>query len=483
MEFTKQEFQRLIQLVLDDVATDAERAKLAELSATHPDLVTSVADIVTMDALLKWRSGCASQELLPSSTGPLIGQGRKRNIECWSKPLWTAVLAATVLLGAGLISWMFAGRTSTDSILADIISQKGVAWDEATTALLDADKVQVGRLSSTDGEYTLQFREGPTVRIVGGASLEIKSAMLVRLDRGRATANVPQNSIGFTIESDLVDVVDQGTEFGISVDAERADVVVFDGEVDVKSNVSGSNSQKRLTQGNAVKVGREGVFGRLVDVGRDVQGRWWAAGQSGSGGHLIARVSDNIGGSSEVYSCYQTTYQGLQDDALAYSDNPNHQWNGLTSSGLPKFLRGADYVRTFNHYRYMEHFQITVELSRPANLFVFSDNRIPPPDWLTEQFEDTGVDIGLDEGPWLDVIPPQYQKLDVNEVGIGAGNSIDNIFSVWSRRCADTSPITLGSAGEWIGQEKHGRAMYGIAATPLDIAKVETEPDSPANGA
>jgi hypothetical protein len=265
-----------------------------------------------------------------------------------------------------------------------------------------------------------------------------------------------------------VDVVDQGTEFGISVDRDQADVVVFDGEVDVRSNLDRSSGQKRLTQGQAIQVGSEGEIDRLVDIRRDIHGKWWSGVQSNGHDHVIARVSDNIGGSAEVYACYQTTYQGLQDDALAYSDNPFHQWNGLTADGLPEFLRGADYVRTFNHYRYMQYFEITIELSGPANLYVFADNRIPPPNWLVDLFEDTGVDIGLDEGPWLDNIDPKYRKFDVNTVAAGAGSSIDNVFSVWRRRCVDGKPIVLGDAGTWGGEGGQGRSMYGVAATPLD---------------
>jgi hypothetical protein len=117
----------------------------------------------------------------------------------------------------------------------------------------------------------------------------------------------------------------------------------------------------------------------------------------------------------------------------------------------------------------MPYFKMTIEFSKPANLYVFADNRIPPPAWLVEQFEDTGADIGLDEGPWLDAIPPEYRKFDVNTTAVGAGNSIDNVFSVWRRRCVDRKPITLGSAGNWGTEGGQGRSMYGIAATPLAI--------------
>lgn len=486
MDSTELQFRRLTQHVLDGIATDAEHTELARLSKAHPELVTVVFDELTIDALLKWQSGNIIDELpvleksVVSISTPPISKSR-RTILLW------AGIAATVLIASGLITfglvmWKSFRSDGVNFVIADIVNQQGVTWSDDSTALSVNGAVRRGRLSSSMGEYTLQFRDGSTVRVVGPASLDIKSKMLVQLDHGQATAKVPPGSTGFTITSALVNVVDQGTEFGISVEDGRADVVVFDGKVDVESNSGKSGPPKRLTQGQAIKVDRQGAIDRLADIRRDVDGRWWVGDSADDRKHVVAKVTDNIGGSSHIYSCYQTTYRGLQDDALAYSDNPNHQWNGLTSDGLPEFLRGADYIRTFNDYRYMEHFQMTIELSVPANLYVLADNRIPPPAWLVEQFEDTGVDIGLDEGPWARVGESQDPKFDVNTTAVGAGNSIDNVFSVWHRRCADGKPMTLGTAGEVGGEGGQGRAMYGVAATPLEPEKVATKPQNSPDG-
>jgi hypothetical protein len=470
MDTSQREFVRLSQLVLDGIATEEDRSELLRLSSAHPELVSLIADELLIDALLKWQSGNIVEGLpvlegsIESSRSHLFHQSRK------TIPLWSGMIAATLLIAAGLAAWKLGQPSAVQTVIADLVQEQGVDWAEDTTALAGNDAVRRGRLSSTGGRYTLQFRDGSTVQVVGPASLEIKSNMLVQLDRGQVTAHVPKGCSGFTVTSAFVNVIDQGTEFGFSVDGDRANVVVFDGKVDVKTNRGQRSAPKRLIQGEAIKVDQHGEMGRLADVRRDVQGRWWTDARSGPERQVIASVSDNIhgGDAGKVFACYQTTFEGLYEDALAFSDNPHHQWNGLTSEGIPDFLRGADYVRTFNHYRYMAFFKMTIELSRPANLYVFTDNRIPPPTWLVEQFEDTGVDIGLDEGPWLEDIPPEYRKFDVNTTAVGAGKSIDNVFSVWRRRCTDGKPITLGDAGETGSEGGQGRAMYGVAATPLD---------------
>jgi hypothetical protein len=112
---------------------------------------------------------------------------------------------------------------------------------------------------------------------------------------------------------------------------------------------------------------------------------------------------------------------------------------------------------TRNDYRYLNEFEMIIELARPAVVYVFFDHRVPPPRWLTEQFENMGVDIGLDEGPWDD-------NDTKHTVAVGGGQSIDNVFSVWRRRCEKPETLKLGSMGTKPG----ARAMYGVAAAPLD---------------
>lgn len=469
MESIERQFARLTRLVMDGIATDSDRTELSRISTEHPELVTTVLDELTIDTFLKWQSGRIVEELPLMEVGVTIGQiPSDLNRNRYAIPPWIGMIAATVLIAVGLLVWMSSTTEFVDPVIADVVDQDGFTWTDASTALAADGTIRRGRLSTSGGVYTLQFRDGPTVRVVGKSSLDIKSKMLVQLDYGQATAKVPEGSSGFTIKSAMLEVVDLGTQFGISAENGRTDVVVFEGKVDVKLNTGKSDLPKRLIQGEAIEVDDKGELDRLVDIRCDVDGEWWSGDQPNANRNVIARVTDNVGGSEELYVCYQTTYHGLRDDVLAYSDNPNHQWNGLTSDGLPEFLRGADYIKTFNHYRYIRYFKMTIEFSKPANLYVFADNRIPPPPWLVDEFEDTGVDIGLDEGPWLDVIPEEYRKLDVNTTAVGAGKSIDNVFSVWRRRCADGAPITLGSAGEWGGEGGQGRAMYGIAATPLE---------------
>src|SRR5690606_9650683 len=88
------------------------------------------------------------------------------------------------------------------------------------------------------------------------------------------------------------------------------------------------------------------------------------------------------------------------------------------------------------------------------------DLRVPPPEWLRRDFENTGDRIALDAGPFY---AHRYKKFANYGQGVGPGKSIDEIFTVW--KCVIHSPgiVKLGpNAGvTWES------GMYGVAAAPL----------------
>lgn len=467
----------LIDFVFDGSCTDDEREEFATLIDNHPELIQGLAEEVFIHSLLQWQSESISRDLALIGKAPQEVQHAESADKVGQRTYWLAIwaVAASVLLGTAMLFWQNGkDRDWSELAVAELVDVENVTWANETTALRPRSKIVPGRLLTEGGEFTMKFRSGPVVRVIGAVSMMVENDMLVHLDRGQATARVPTELKGFTIKTPVIDVIDQGTEFGVATRENGfTDVVVFDGKVDLADKISNEHKPTRLIQGEAARVDRLGALQRIMQVGRNQRGSWWTADYPGSDINVIQEVSDNIPpADGSQYFCYQISYHGLSDDVFAYADHP-HQWNGLTKEGLPEFLRGADYVKTFNDYRYMNDFQMKVKLARPANLYIFFDDRVPPPKWLTEQFEDTGVDIGLDEGPWGPGERAMRPDLPEFENGVGGGVSIDNIFSVWHRRCFDAMPIDLGLMGE----ETQARAMYGIVATPLE-AKAPPSPIS-----
>ncbi len=450
----------LLDCILDRSYSDAEQQEFVRLMEEHPELKDDLVEQLRTHSLLQWQvekmgvSVPAPPAIIPlnlpteSFSSRLLRMATKR---------WVWAAAAILLAVSAAFAWYRTHQAGLNQLaVAEVVDNNLVTWSEDSSALLDAVHVVPGKLEMNSGQLTLRFRSGATVWVSGPASLQIVSDMLVKLDKGQATAHVPEWAHGFSIETSNVHVIDLGTKFGIVARPEGAtDVVVFEGQVDLHPTAPASAPQKRLSQGEGVRVNSQGTMDRIVEVRSDLRGDNWSTQEPGWGGTLFKSVHDNIP-SVDSPTYYQITPHGLEDDCRAYVDC-THEWNGLTSDGLPEFLQHADYVRTCNGYRYLNNLAITVELARPATVYVFFDRRVTPPSWLTEQFENTGIEIGLDEGPW-------WKGDTKHSVGVGGGQSIDRVLSVWSRRCETPETITLGA----MGTMKGARAMYGIAAKPLD---------------
>ncbi len=129
---------------------------------------------------------------------------------------------------------------------------------------------------------------------------------------------------------------------------------------------------------------------------------------------------------------YQIEPGGLLPGALVYTDR-TYQW-----AVIPPFLLGADYVETANNDKINAAFSIDVTLSEEAFLYVFHDERVPPPSWLGSMFEDTGAEIISDE-----LGTPRPFSVFRREVGPGTVTLFDN------------------------GSNTNNSSMYGIAATAI----------------
>jgi hypothetical protein len=174
---------------------------------------------------------------------------------------------------------------------------------------------------------------------------------------------------------------------------------------------------------------------------------------------VISSVNDNIR-RGESFCYYEIVRGGMREDAKAFVDRKDHEWNGIDTSGMPSYLLGGDYVKTFNDDKLNRDVEIQVTIDRPAVLFVLHDKRSPVPDWLRDAFFDTGDEIGIDGGG--------YTRLTERKtVGVGPGVSIDDTLSIWRRDVPVPGTVTLGAVP--MGGEKHN--MYGIVAVPMEFKR------------
>lgn len=438
--------EALIDAVIDGRCDEAGLRRLEELVRNDPRVREAYLDQMRVHALLEWRHGRVAPQVERAAP--------PRTHRWWTRSQLHWGLTAVALIGAlAILGQRTHTRIRGGGEVATLVEARGVVWETAEQAIAVNTRIAPRTVRCSSGVLRLAFVTGAMVTVEGPADFEILSDTKLKARRGRITARVAGATKKFTIETPTTVVVDPRTEFGVDVDASgKTDVVVFEGLVNVERPDSAKSPAgvKRLVQGEALSVDRAGLLSRIVAVERRPGDDDWSTGPSANRGTMIRSVGDNIRG-LESSKYYQIVHHGLEDDAPAYVDRP-HEWNGLDPSGLPAFLRGADYIMPFNDDKWTSNLEITVELTRAGSLFVFLDDREKPPAWLTSQFSDTGVNIGLDEGSWPD---PTLFKVDQ-----GPGRSINQVFSVWIRNIDGPGSIRLGA----LRGGRNNRAMYGIAA-------------------
>lgn len=485
------ELKRLIAIRSDGVLGPSERDRLEQILAGSREARSMYIGYMQLNSGLDWMMGgrdslrglldLTDEEAYAHDSAERVFQStalRKHRIRLIYS---IAAIAASLLLAVGwIVAWLAGDGRLAGEHVASV--DQPLVRDEAAASSADAPHPFVANVaalseesrwfvenrSSTNtavhagdmvrvlrGGMRLNFASGATVTMKAPAALEVISPMRTRVVLGTLTAYVPDGAQGFAVETPRTTVVDLGTSFGVNVNAYGStDIVVFHGAVDLHSEgVKGLHAQQRFGAGEAVRVSGEGTASRIISI---VEGDFSVADGAAPPRRtpIISAVNDNID-RGESWCYYEIVHGDMREDAKAFVDR-EHEWNGVDASGIPSFLLGSDYVKTFNDDKVNSKVEIHVTLERPAILYILLDERSPVPDWLRERFFNTGYEIGLDGSG--------YSRFgEYKTRGVGPGRSIDDVFSVWRLDVPHAGTVKLGALDE--GGAAYN--MYGIVALPM----------------
>lgn len=405
------DFAAAIDALLHGEIAPAEKTRLEQHLRNDRSAQQAYVEQLRVHALLGWRRGISAPVELPP---------RSFSARSWKWAAAISAIAATILLGL-----VFLARPTNNPPLLTV-AQVVRAGD---AAYQPGQRLAVGQLPAFTDELEIKFDTGTVVTLVSPAECALIDNLSMRVTRGRLTAKLdPGGQTGFTVHTPSAAVVDLSTEFGVSVEeGGRTDVVVYEGAVDVTPTTADAGTT-RLQQGDAIFVEMTGRASRLVSVRRESGKKEWDVRSEQQAG-VISMVTDNVADLGS-HKCYQIVRAGLHDEALAYVDR-DYRW-----TNVPETLRGADYVMTFNDDKRQSNLQVSVNVVRPARLFVFIDDRSPAPSWLADDgFVDTNWKLHLQETtPKM----PQHP------------------FSVWEKRMTEPATVSLGS--------NSAKGMYAVAA-------------------
>jgi hypothetical protein len=358
-----------------------------------------------------------------------------------------------------------------------------VQWATKGGELAEWSRVGEGQeIGLKSGLVELTFDCGAQMLVRGPAKLTVLGPLQVKVASGRFTTRVGKDAQGFTLVTPSGRVIDLGTEFGLMLD-ERGGmaVAVFEGKVDIEyaKPKQEAPASRRLVAGEAVHVGSKGQLKRLVAIDSDTFPRLDKPVAKPQSRRVIEAVSDNVR-LPDSAQFYEIVPAGLQEGARAYVDRL-HQWKGVTTEGLPEDLAGADYIEMFNNDKCRTDFELAVKLAGPADLYIFTDDRVQAPDWVARRFTRTGWKIGMQETPKLE----KARRPPLAAAAVDAGKDIDNTFSVWRLFVPREQTVELGPSrmhdpkrtrplGPW-----SQTSMYGIAAVARPDSGGQSPPDDP----
>ena len=119
------------------------------------------------------------------------------------------------------------------AIVATLTRLDDCVWNDPLHSLKCGEQLHGGaRIAIASGVARVTFESGATATLQGPCDFVVDNAMHGTILRGRVAVNAPRRAYGFRIRSPNSEVIDLGTEFGVSVDDDgQSEVHVFSGEV------------------------------------------------------------------------------------------------------------------------------------------------------------------------------------------------------------------------------------------------------------
>jgi len=439
----------LVRAYVEGRATADEVQRLEIILRASPEFRRRFLEHLNVDGALaefaNRAEGAAELLTTPRPTTPDPARPLPRNTH------WLAI-AASVTAAVGIAVWGLYQRTELPSSAGtrlEIVASYG-GNDYSSGQVLSDTRLSIGQ-----GWLSLQLDTGPILELSAPADIEILNGMHVRVHRGDVTIDVGDQTDGFIIDTATARVLDLGTRFAVSVDPNGAtDVVVLDGEIEV-SEPPGTLPTSRyasLLAGEALTISASNAVQRLTAV--TMTPRVARLGRGGSLG-VVTGISDDA--TSPGYRrFYGLVPGGMRENAPAYTTIGRARWRPAVGADFPAELLGADAVRTFHDDRRSWDLNIILDVAGPSSVYVIVDARNPTPDWLRDEFSDTGMQLRT--GPWRDVGI-------VDDVAPHTDGGLYVTYRVWKREVLAAGAVTLGPP-RTPGQPGN-RAMYGIAVQAM----------------
>ncbi|MCK4565139.1 MAG: FecR domain-containing protein [Verrucomicrobia bacterium] len=249
------------QLIASFLSGEDVAEALLQACRNDPQLLVKLADHAVVDRLLAFQPYNENENLFAAEVRQRLESKEDESFvhdvhlqlqkEKRRKPIFFIRLAAAACVVISLTLFLKAPDFMPGSDLAQLTSSRDAVWK--TQALENGDSLKKGLISLNQGYSEITMNNGVRLILEAPIELELKSLDLIKVNHGRLVARVPKPAIGFTVLTPSSEVVDLGTEFGISVDDKGAsEVHVLDGEVKARPLQQKTFSNLVVNEGMAI---------------------------------------------------------------------------------------------------------------------------------------------------------------------------------------------------------------------------------------
>ena len=195
----------------------------------------------------------ASPSKLNVSSEPSNRSGRRMFV--------AVAVAASVLIALGLLVWDGWNTSDTEltadadqlrpdspavTLIGDLRQQSDCEW--ITNPAGEQGRFASGLLSLQKGAAELKFDSGTQITLEGPCELEVASDDSVSLFAGKVFVSVTDRSSGFALRTPESTIVDEGSDYAVSIEEDATEVHVFDGRVAWIPETSGDLQNEALRE-------------------------------------------------------------------------------------------------------------------------------------------------------------------------------------------------------------------------------------------
>ena len=253
----------MVNQLINGTISDNERIELQQRLRKDADARATLRERMDLEAALHtWASEDALLDHSADASLPLRDVDRESGQPSRTAWFLIAAVAATLLVS---VVWLTQSGESERPKLANRIPQGVINGDSVTEfgqlvqqanckwnqVLPTNGRFSTGLIELVDGAAELRFDSGTNVVLESPCSLQIESADSAKLLAGTVFVDVTEVSNGFLLTTPEANIIDDGTEYAVSLAADSTEIHVFDGSVIWTPSNSSLDFEDRIVSGEA----------------------------------------------------------------------------------------------------------------------------------------------------------------------------------------------------------------------------------------